>query len=107
MKKIDSVIIYIAICTIAIGIVSCAKYTGRSFGTHIDDTIIANEIRVNLIREKNIKNSGDIHVKCKNGMVALSGTVENKDELIIVRRIAEEVKGVKEVKSLLKIKQKD
>ena len=84
----------------------CAEFTGRSAGTHVDDSIIENEIRIDFLREKNLK-SGDISVKSINGVVTLSGVVENEDQKIIARYMAGKVKGVKKVRYNLQIQKRD
>lgn len=81
----------------------CTKYTGRSTGTHVDDTVIAAEISAHFLREKNLK-SGAINVDCTNGLVTLSGVVETKEQEIIAKHIAGKVKGVRKVVSTLQIK---
>lgn len=97
---------YSLVCIILIGMFGCAEFTGRSAGTHVDDSIIESEISIDFLREKNLK-SGGISAKSINGVVILSGVVENKDQEIIAKYIAGKVKGVKEVRSNLEIQKRD
>jgi len=88
------------------GTLGCTGLTGRSAGTHIDDSIIESEISIDFLREKNLK-SGGINVKSINGVVTLSGVVENEDQEIIAKHIAGKVKGVKSVMSNLQVQKAD
>ncbi len=70
------------------------------------DTVITAKIKGKLIEkeifsEKNVE-AMDTHVSTKNGIVTLSGRVENQERANNAIAIAKSVKGVKEVKSNIK-----
>lgn len=74
--------------------------TVKEFAT---DVAITSEVKAKLLAEKDMP-STSIHVETANGVVQLSGSVKNSDQLMRAERVAKEVKGVVTVKNDLSLK---
>ena len=75
----------------------------RSVGTQLDDATITSKVNAKLIAEPGIR-SLNIDVDTLDGNVTLSGYVKTEEQIKRVVSIALSVKGVKSVKSNLKVK---
>ncbi len=83
----------------------CASLTGRTTGEYIDDASITTEANAIIIKDPDAKYF-KIDVSSTNGNVVLAGYIHDKKaEERIVAKIRE-IKGVKSVKSNLKIEEK-
>ena len=83
----------------------CATYTGRTAGEHIDDASITTEANATIVKDADAKYL-KIDVSSLNGEVALQGFIhDRKAEDRIVAKIRQ-IKGVKSVKSNLKVQEK-
>ena len=83
----------------------CASLTGRTTGEYIDDSSITTEANAIIIKDPET-HYWKIDVSCTQGNVVLQGFVHNKQaEERLVAKIRQ-IKGVKSVKSLLKVEEK-
>jgi len=83
----------------------CATTTGRTAGEHIDDASITTKVNDVIIQDPDAKYL-KIDVTSTDGNVVLQGSINNKAaEDRIVKKIRQ-IKGVKSVKSLLKVEVK-
>jgi len=83
----------------------CASTTGRTAGEHIDDMSITTEVNQIIVKDPDAQYL-KIDVSSLDGNVTLSGFIHDKKaEDRIVAKIRQ-IKGVKSVKSLLKIEEK-
>ena len=83
----------------------CATYTGRTAGEHVDDASITTEANAIIVKDADAKYL-KIDVTSTEGNVVLQGSIPNKAaEDRIVGKIRQ-IKGVKSVKSLLKVEGK-
>jgi len=71
-------------------------------GQYVDDATITTRVKASLAQEKGVK-SRDISVRTDQGVVDLTGTVQNKEESDRATDIATKVKSVKAVHNNLKI----
>jgi hypothetical protein len=78
-----------------------AKSLGRKVGKGLDDGWLWTKARFDLAAADDLKDS-TINVDVENGVVTLSGTVDNADQRSRAETIAKSVDGVKSVKNLLK-----
>jgi osmotically-inducible protein OsmY len=69
---------------------------------HISDGTITTKVKAELLRAKDVK-STHIHVKTRNGVVHLTGTVPSQEDEAGAKRTAKLVDGVTSVKSSLKV----
>ncbi len=80
----------------------CASMTGRTAGEHIDDATITTEVNAIIVKDADAQYL-KIDVSSTDGNVTLQGFIHDKKaEDRIVAKIRE-IKGVKSVKSLLKV----
>jgi len=84
---------------------ACATMTGRTTGEYIDDASITTQANSIIIKEPDA-GYWKIDVSSTNGNVVLAGYIhDQKAEERIVAKIRE-IKGVKSVKSNLKVEEK-
>ena len=82
----------------------CATLTGKTAGETVDDATITTQANAAIVKDPDAALL-KIDVDTRQGNVVLNGFVNNKEtEQRIVNRIRD-IKGVKSVKSLLKIEQ--
>jgi len=83
----------------------CASMTGRTAGEHIDDSSITTEVNAIIVKDPDAKYL-KIDVTTTQGNVVLAGFIHDKKaEERIVEKIRQ-IKGVKSVKSSLKVEEK-
>ncbi|MBN9286348.1 MAG: hypothetical protein BGO43_12710 [Gammaproteobacteria bacterium 39-13] len=74
----------------------------------VSDAGITAKVKEAFLKEKLFGNTDvsamSIHVETKNGMVSLTGTAENQNQIDNAIRLATDVKGVQSVSSEVKIK---
>ncbi|HEY8188586.1 MAG TPA: BON domain-containing protein [Pyrinomonadaceae bacterium] len=78
-----------------------AKSLGRKIGAGLDDGWLWTKTRFDLAAADDLKDS-TINVDVENGVVTLSGTVDNPEQRAKAETIAKSVEGVKSVKNQLK-----
>jgi osmotically-inducible protein OsmY len=83
----------------------CASITGRTAGEYIDDSNITTEVNAIIVQDPDAQYF-KIDVSSTNGNVVLAGFIHDKKaEKRIVAKIRQ-IKGVKSVKSNLKVEKK-
>jgi osmotically-inducible protein OsmY len=83
----------------------CASMTGRTVGEHIDDASITTQANAIIVKDPDAKFL-KIDVSSTGGNVVLVGFIHDKTaEEWLVAKIRE-IRGVKSVKSLLKVEEK-
>ena len=83
----------------------CASMTGRTAGEHIDDSSITTEANAIIVKDPDAAYL-KIDVSTTDGNVVLQGFIHDRkaeDRIVAKTR---EIKGVKSVKSLLKVEEK-
>ena len=83
----------------------CASITGRTAGEIIDDSTIVTEINAKIVGDKELSYL-KIDVDSKQGNVVLTGFVPNEKAEARLIELSRQVRGVKAVKSKLKIQKK-
>lgn len=84
---------------------SCAPLTGRTAGEHIDDATITSIINAKIIEDPELSYF-KINVDTISGNVVLSGFIVNKKAEERLIESIRTIRGVKSVKSHLKIEQR-
>ena len=103
MKKIIFVAV-LMVCGVAL-FSGCASTTGRTTGEYIDDSNITTEANAIIVQDPDAQYL-KIDVSSTNGNVVLAGFIHDKKaEERIVAKIRQ-IKGVKSVKSNLKVETK-
>jgi len=83
----------------------CASMTGRTAGEHVDDASITTEVNAIIVKDPDAQYL-KIDVSSLEGNVTLQGFIHNRAaEDRIVAKIRE-IKGVKSVKSNLKVEER-
>ena len=83
----------------------CASMTGRTAGEHIDDSSITTQVNSIIVKDPDAQYL-KIDVSSTSGNVVLAGFIHDKKaEERIVAKIRQ-IKGVKSVKSNLKVEEK-
>ena len=103
MKK---VILLTVVVVLGLALFSgCASMTGRTAGEHIDDATITTEVNAIIVKDPDAQYL-KIDVSSTSGNVVLAGFIHDKKaEERIVAKIRQ-IKGVKSVKSNLKVEEK-
>jgi len=102
MKKVFMAVLIVFGLTVFSG---CATMTGRTAGEHIDDASITTEVNAIIVKDPDAQYL-KIDVSSTGGNVVLAGFIhDRKAEERIVAKIRQ-IKGVKSVKSNLKVEEK-
>ena len=83
----------------------CASMTGRTAGEHIDDATITTEVNSVIVKDDDAKYL-KIDVTTTQGNVVLQGFVNSKATEERLTTKIRQIKGVKSVKSNLKVEEK-
>ncbi|CAD6517831.1 BON domain-containing protein [Paraburkholderia metrosideri] len=76
--------------------------SSETIGEHVDDGTITTKAKADLLAAKNVK-STHIHVKTRQGVVWLTGSVPSADDKSAAEEVVKDVKGVSSVKNHLKV----
>jgi hyperosmotically inducible periplasmic protein len=76
--------------------------TDTSVGQKVDDSAVTAKVKTELLSAKDVK-STHIHVKTKQGVVWLTGTVPTAEDKTAAEETVKNVSGVASVKNRLKI----
>lgn len=77
-----------------------ATASKRSFGEVVDDNVINMKLRSKLMKDRVVK-SHDIKLKVWKGVVTMNGVMEDQSQINRAIEIAEQQRGVKEVRAYL------
>lgn len=80
----------------------CAKATGASRPAAVDDAVVTTRVKTAFINDPMV-GGARIDVDTFNGVVTLSGRVQNKEQETKALEIARTIRGVSDVKSALQI----
>ena len=97
-KRLGFIIALVA--TTALG--ACAG-TGQTSGEYVDDSVITSKVKTRLFEDPTTRAFG-INVTTNDGVVYLTGLVDDRKEKERAEELAEGVKGVKSVKNELTVK---
>ena len=98
-------LISLVVCLIlSVAIIGCAgDRTTRSTGQAIDDSAVANKVKMALYADKEV-NGSQIEVEVFKGVVQLSGFVDSATQAQKAVQIARNTDGVKEVRNSMLVK---
>lgn len=86
---------------IAVTLFACASTASkRSVGEVLDDNVVAMKLRTKLAKDK-IVNFGNMDIKVWKGIVTLTGSQANQEQIDRAIEVSEQQAGVKEVKAFL------
>jgi osmotically-inducible protein OsmY len=90
------------IVLLAVYLAACAHGTSRAVEQSIDDATISTHVKTALLNEPGVSFTR-VDVETVHGVVTLSGAVKSKEEEQKVIAVTRGVKGVKDVKSALRL----
>ena len=102
-RKRASIVITAASCMLAAGAVFAADATGTKSDQPVTDSYITTKVKAELAKDHD--KATKIHVKTKDGVVALTGIVASSAQKTKAEEDARTVKGVVDVKNGLQIKE--
>lgn len=70
---------------------------------YVDDAILTTRVKGHILAEKGL-DSLDISVESKDGVVVLSGQVDNQAQISLAERVAGQTSGVKSVSNKITLK---
>jgi len=103
MKKVS--ILFMCVFFPFVLLSGCASMTGRTAGEIVDDSVITTTINAKIVEDPQLSYL-KINVNSTEGHVVLTGFVPNREAEERLINLAQGVKGVKSVKSELKIEEK-
>lgn len=80
-----------------------AENKAEEAGEYIDDAVITTKVKAVIFEDDNLS-SMDINVETSDGIVQLSGFVEDSADIDTAENLAETVKGVKEVQNDIQVR---
>ena len=92
----------VAVLTLICFVASCK--TTSSPGRQIDDAAIKTAVKAKMAADVRLSTLTNIEVNSTNGVVTLSGQVENESDRVQAVRVARSVDGVVKVNNELQIK---
>jgi osmotically-inducible protein OsmY len=105
-KKMKRVIYFLILLILGLGLFAgCAHMTGETAGEKIDDERIITDANAVIIKDPDA-HYFKIEVSSHQGDVVLTGFVNNHETESRLANKIRDIRGVKSVKSLLKIEQK-
>ncbi|WP_045220656.1 BON domain-containing protein [Desulfonatronum thioautotrophicum] len=104
MKRIQLILSYSVIILLIVAFAGCASTSTRdSTGEYFDDAVITTKVKTLLAADDFLK-SFQISVDTHDGIVQLSGHVNNQEAVHKAVEIARSVQGVRSVKNDLIVK---
>jgi osmotically-inducible protein OsmY len=96
-----SIGLIVCLVWVAVAVIGCAgNRTSQSTGEFIDDSTLANKVKVALYADDEVKGT-QVEVEAFKGVVQLSGFVDNMAQSQKAEQIAWEVNGVQNVRNNL------
>jgi len=79
------------------------SHQGETASQKISDGVITSKVKAALLDAKDVKDSQHIHVRTRNGVVHLSGTVPSAEAKAAATSAAKTVDGVRSVSNKIKV----
>jgi hyperosmotically inducible protein len=83
---------------------SYTEQKAKDAGEYVDDAVITTKVKAVIFEDDNL-NSMDINVETNNGIVQLSGFVENEADIDTAENLAATVKGVKDIENDIQVRE--
>jgi osmotically-inducible protein OsmY len=105
MEPINHMRRHLLVGALAVSVAACAAIQGReSTSEYVDDATISTKVRAEIVRDPNLK-MGQVGVETMQGVVQLTGFVDSPQTAQQAAQLARSVKGVKEVKNNILVRQ--
>lgn len=83
---------------------SYTEQKAEDAGEYVDDAVITTKVKAVIFEDDNLS-SMDINVETNNGIVQLSGFVENEADIDTAENLAATVKGVKDIENDIQVRE--
>lgn len=104
MKKLSKYLSALFLAVTLMSVVGCASTsTQEGTGEYIDDSVITTKVKAAILDEPTLK-VAEINVETFKGVVQLSGFVSSQAAANRAVEVARGVRGVKSVKSAMRVK---
>ena len=94
---------FAAISVFVLSLSASTLVRAESVGQYIDDATITTKVKAALVADKQLK-AKQVSVETTQARGQLTGTVDNKTQEAEALKVANQVKGVRSVKDLLKVR---
>ncbi|MCP1340320.1 BON domain-containing protein [Idiomarina sp. M1R2S28] len=85
---------------------SYTEQKAEDAGEYVDDAVITTKVKAVIFEDDNLS-SMDINVETSNGIVQLSGFVENEADIDTAENLAATVKGVKDIENDIQVREEN
>jgi len=102
LRRAQSALLTLAL---AASLACAADGTRRSTGEYVDDKVVSAKVKAALIDDPTTK-AYQIDVSTYEGVVQLSGFVDDSKSISVAEQVAESVDGVKDVRNDLRVKER-
>jgi len=92
----------VAFSSIAMAASTTTNEPKQSVGEYTSDAVLTTKVKAAIVAEKDLS-ALDIAVETTEGVVQLTGTVATAAQADLAARVTRDVKGVKQVKNLVKV----
>jgi osmotically-inducible protein OsmY len=100
---------YTTVAVVVLLLAAFAAYaegpTKRSTGKYVDDKAVSAKVKAALLKDPDVKGL-QVNVETYNGVVQLSGFVDEPEQASRAVEVAKGIEGVKSVKNAMKVKGK-
>jgi osmotically-inducible protein OsmY len=100
---------YTTVAVVVLLLAAFAAYaegpTKRSTGEYVDDKAVSAKVKAALLKDPDVKGL-QVNVETYNGVVQLSGFVDEPEQASRAVEVAKGIEGVKSVKNAMKVKGK-
>src|ERR1700733_4751708 len=93
----------LSLAAFALAIAVSSAASAESPGQYVDDTAITTKVKAAIIADDRLK-ATKISVETTQGVVELSGTVDNKNQETEAINVANQVNGVRSVKDMMAVR---
>ena len=83
---------------------SYTEQKAKDAGEYVDDAVITTKVKAVIFEDDNLS-SMDINVETNNGIVQLSGFVDDEAEIDTAENLAATVKGVKDIENDIQVRE--
>ncbi|MGM0905731.1 MAG: BON domain-containing protein [Pseudomonadota bacterium] len=83
---------------------SYTEQKAKDAGEYVDDAVITTKVKAVIFEDDNLS-SMDINVETNNGIVQLSGFVEDEADIDTAENLAATVKGVKDIENDIQVRE--
>lgn len=83
---------------------SYTEQKAKDAGEYVDDAVITTKVKAVIFEDDNLS-SMDINVETNNGIVQLSGFVDNEADIDTAENLAATVKGVKDIENDIQVRE--